>query len=496
MTLPTDPAALAQRYDAIAYTALPHPLTHPDRLATIASLMGMQPPPVTQCRVLEVGCSDGSNLIPLAEAMPTSRFVGCDLSPVALARGRATIAALGLTNVTLVEEDLAVLASGHGNFDYVIAHGVYSWVPAPVRDSLMALAAARLAPNGVMFVSFNALPGCRVRQATWEILHWHVDRIADPHQRLTAARALAALLGAGGKTLHEADEAMRAEFRAIAASSDSELFHDTLAVPNDPFYFHEFATHAGKFGLAYLAEAELQTMSPAGLSPELRELLSPLAPQDREQYLDFARLRRFRQALVRRADMPLDVSTRAERIGAMHVAATAALVRASGDGTIANIVRGLDPASGGHGPLGEMLDALVQGAPAASMVNALRQALGQRALARPLESLLIDAYLSGIVNLHMQPPALVRHAGERPVASALARWEARQQHDVTCRLHTRVSVPDTNARHLLTLLDGTRNRADLAAAMTPVAFVKEPAMASRFVAHALEQFGRMALLTA
>ena len=73
-------AALAERYDQVAYAALPHPGTHPDRLATVATFLGMRPPSVAQCRVLEVGCNDGSNLIPMALALPSAQFVGCDLS--------------------------------------------------------------------------------------------------------------------------------------------------------------------------------------------------------------------------------------------------------------------------------------------------------------------------------------------------------------------------------------------------------------------------------
>ena len=86
-----------------------------------------------------------------------------------------------------------------------------------------------------------------------------------------------------------------------ASSSDSELAHDTLAVPNDPVYFHEFSAHAGRHGLAYLAEAELRTMSATGLTPETRTFLTSLDPQAREQYLDFLYFRRFRQSLVKPA---------------------------------------------------------------------------------------------------------------------------------------------------------------------------------------------------
>ena len=134
--------------------------------------------------MLEVGCNDGSNLIPMAVSLPAARFVGCDLSPRALDAGRRTIDALGLANITLVEGDLAALAPAHGEFDFIVAHGVYSWVPPDVRDALFALAAQRLARDGILYVSFNVLPGCRVRQAAWDVLHHHVDHIEDPRSRL------------------------------------------------------------------------------------------------------------------------------------------------------------------------------------------------------------------------------------------------------------------------------------------------------------------------
>lgn len=489
-------AALAARYDAIAYPASPHPLTHPDRLATVATFLGASPPEVAQCRVLEVGCNEGGNLIPMALALPSARFVGCDLSPLAIAAGQRTIAELGLTNITLVEEDLASLAPMHGMFDYIVAHGVYSWVPAHVRDGLFALARERMAPNGVMFVSFNALPGCRIRQVTWDVLHFHVDHIPDPRARLAAARELARIIGDGGKVLHEADETLRAEFRSIAQRPDSLLFHDDLAELNTPVYFHEFAAHAARFGLKYLAEAELRTMSAAGISAEARAFLSTLDPLAREQYLDFVRLRRFRQALLHRSDARFDMTTHAQRLGAMHCSADPSLQRSAAAGKLAELARELDPAHGGGGPVRALLEALLQRSPAACSVAELRATVGASTLARPFESILTDAYVAGIVILHVHPPALAKVAGQRPIASSLARLQARTPEDVTSLLHTRVQLPDANARRLLTLLDGTNDLPALAASMSGPAFGFDRNLAGAFVAHALEQFARLALLVA
>ena len=496
MTLATTNAAFAQRYDAIPYETVPHPLTHPDRLATVASFLGVASSSVAQARVLEVGCGDGANLIPMAAALPAASFVGCDLSPRAVAAGRATIAALGLTNIALVEEDLTSLAPAHGQFDYLIAHGVYSWVPPAVRDGLFALAATRLAPSGLMFVSFNALPGCRVRQTAWDVLHRHVDRLEDPRARLAAARELAALIGTGNRSFHEADDAVRAEFRAIAQSSDSELCHDTLAVPNDPVYFHDFTLHAARFGLRYLAEAELHSMSAVALSPEARAFVSKLDPAAREEYLDFVRLRRFRQSLLCRVDAPSDPAPLAARLDAMHVAADRPLLQAVANGKLPDVARQFDPAHGGGGPVRMLLEHIAQRAPAALPVNTLREWLTGQALPRPLEFLLTDAYVSNLVNLHLHPPAVVAAAGKLPVAGLLARFEAATRDDLTSLLHTRVQLPDPNARRLLALLDGTRDRAALATAINGVAFGYQRESAARFVDHALIQFGRMGLLAA
>lgn len=490
----TTNAALAARYDAIPYAAMPHPLTHPDRLATIATFLGVNAAPVATCRVLEVGCNDGANLIPMAVGLPFAQFVGCDLSPRALEGGRRIVAELALANVTLAEEDLTTLSPAHGTFDYIIAHGVYSWVPASVRDGLFAMAAQRLAPNGVMFVSFNALPGCRVRQAGWEILHFHVDRIADPHERLDAARKLARMLADGGENVYAGDAALRAELRATALRSDSELFHDDLAVPNDPVYVGDFIAHAGRFGLRYLAEAELHTMSGAGISSDAKTFLSSQNSADREQYLDFFRLRRFRQSLLVRQDAARDPASHLSRVMTMHVAADPSLLRAASAGKIAQIARDLDPAAGGGGPVRKVLEALAAQSPQAVPMAELQERIGAVASTRPLAAILTDAFVSGIVTLHVEPPRLVAEAGPKPRASPLARLEARTRDTVTSLVHTRVALPDANARQLLALLDGTRDRAALAAAMTVAALRNDRNEAARFVAHALPQFARLALL--
>src|SRR5215467_8994536 len=112
------------RYDELPYPGLAFAETHPDRLATMATLFGMTPAPVEGCRVLELGCGDGGNLIPMAFTLPKSCFTGLDLAGTAIARGRSLLGALDLSNIRLLHLDLLDVSIDFGEFDYIIAHGL------------------------------------------------------------------------------------------------------------------------------------------------------------------------------------------------------------------------------------------------------------------------------------------------------------------------------------------------------------------------------------
>ncbi len=484
-----DPAVggdLAAKYDAIPYAAQPNPASHPAHLAAVATLFGLDPPAVRRCRTLEVGCSDGANLIPMAVSLPEASFVGFDLAARPIAAAQATVAELGLANIRFAQQDLAALPADIGTFDYIVAHGVYSWVPAPVRDALFALAARHLAPDGVMFVSYNTLPGCRLRQATWDALHYHVDGIADPRTRLDAARALAALLARPGTVNEDSDAALRAEFARIAQRDDSALFHDDLGAPNDPVLFHELVAHAGRHGLTFVAESAVATMSGAGLAPELQRMLDGLERLAREQYLDFAHLRRYRQSLFTRGGSATGFTLSPARMAAMHVSASTALVRAAAEGRLAG------------GDAGDALRALQQWlaarSPAAVPADEARAWLRARdatggAPPRPIEDLLGEAYAAGLVEMHVLPPRVATTAGVRPEASPLARWQAKDSEHVTNLRHETVRIGDATARAMLALLDGEHDRAQLAAALGPAS----ETTAARIEQY-LQAFARLALL--
>src|SRR5689334_24905811 len=93
-------------YDQLAYANRPNAQTHPAHLAVLSRLHGLDARPVERARVLEIGVSEGANLIPMAATLPQAEFVGIDLAATPVDRGNQTIAGLGLGNIRLQQMDL------------------------------------------------------------------------------------------------------------------------------------------------------------------------------------------------------------------------------------------------------------------------------------------------------------------------------------------------------------------------------------------------------
>ena len=307
-----EPAPPSERtraaYGEVPYPGLAFPQSHPDRLATHAQLMGMKPAPPERCRMLELGCGDGGNLIPMAAALPGSEFLGLDLDPRALGVARERATALGAGNVRFVESDLATLDPDElGRFDYVVAHGVYSWVPEPVRGRLLALCRAVLERHGVAYISYNALPGGHLRAMTWDAMEFHARELDRPEERIAAAREMLSVLAEGfpGDDPYRRFSAAYAE--RVLARSDAVIYHDDLAPENHRLLFTDFVTEAAGHRLQYLAEADWFEMSAGRLPRAATELLARCGDDRiaREQYLDFLKCRAYRQTLLCRAEQKL-----------------------------------------------------------------------------------------------------------------------------------------------------------------------------------------------
>jgi SAM-dependent methyltransferase len=300
--------SVREGYAAVSYPGGAFAQTHPARQAAIARLLGVPAPEVRTARILEIGCAQGYNLLPLAARLPDARFTGIDFSAQEINRGRALASAAGLTNIEFIAADLRAFAPPPGAFDYVIAHGILSWVPDDAKAALFALCARALSPHGVAYLSYNTYPGWKQREAVRDLMLMQVGALAAPADRLAAARQVLATLD---QTLAGRPERHAALTREIIASMRRKhaghFYHDDLDGVNDPCYFLQFAAWAGEHGLTYLAEAEWETMFPELLPPDARAALATFAG-DRlrlEQHLDFLRNRTFRCSLLVHAGQPL-----------------------------------------------------------------------------------------------------------------------------------------------------------------------------------------------
>ncbi|HEX6652392.1 MAG TPA: class I SAM-dependent methyltransferase [Thermoleophilaceae bacterium] len=466
-----------EAYEDVPYPGLPFPQSHPDRLATHARLMGMKPAPPERCRVLELGCGDGGNLVPMAAALPGSEFVGLDLAPRAVASARASASALGVGNVECMEGDLAAVdVSGLGRFDYVIAHGVYSWVPRPVADSLLALCHAVLDKQGVAYVSYNALPGGHLRALAWDAMRYHAEGHERPAERLAAAREMLAALAGGTQGDDDPYRRFSAAYaQRVARRSDAVLYHDDLEHENTPVLFTDFMAHADAHRLQYLAEADWFEMTPGRLSPAAAGLLDR-ADGDRivrEQYLDFLRCRVYRQTLLCRAEVRLQDEPSADAVRSLLAAAPVRATSPRAQATGRSKVEFRTPAGAtlttDHPLLKASLMVLGDAWPerlafghvlgrAAERAGAVPDGGGEHAVA----DLWLRGYAANVIHLHAYAPAHAREPGERPRASDLARRQvALGLETVTSLGHEAVEL-DERTRALLGLADGTRDRDALA----------------------------------
>lgn len=305
----------ASKYDEVPYESFPYPNTHPERLYTIGKLFGMQPVDFKNCKVLELGCASGGNLIPYATMFPDASFTGIDLSEVQINQGKEHVEKLGLKNITLKTMSITDINAKFGKFDYIIAHGILSWVPKNVQDKIFEIFSKNLTKNGIAYVSYNTLPGWNAIRSIREMMLLHTSAFETPAEKLREARLLLKFIqeeNAGAKTPYA--QMVEQEIETLSTCPDSYLLHDHLEENNEPFYFYQVAENAGKNDLQYLGDTAISTMFHGNFSKNTAQILEGVGNDivKLEQYMDFLRNRRFRTSLFCHKDVVLNRNLKPE----------------------------------------------------------------------------------------------------------------------------------------------------------------------------------------
>ena len=468
-------AKVRTSYDDVPYASYPYAQSHPCRIAATASLLGLTPRDIETASVLEIGCAAGGNLIPMAAAYPKAHFLGIDLSSKQIDQARARAKRLGLANIEFRHQDVTSFGKPDRGYDYIICHGVYSWVSDPVRNAILGLCASNLTADGIAYISYNVLPGWRPRQVVRDAMLAHVADIADPAQRLEQARAFIDFLKDNAPK-SPYGEAIREVASWLGSMGASYVFHEFLEIDNAPCTFKDFMKAANRNGLVFLGECELRSMLPenyGAVAPTIRTLGGNDVVAA-EQYIDVFSGRTFRQTLLVPAARLRSISRNVspDRLASLHFVSSLAAVpsddpnfpyvfkdamgatfrtRLEGVRRAFECIQANRPGSSSYP---QLLDQLKAGggpltpADRAEILNSLQTAL-----------------MIGLLTASTRPVQPGRRADLRPLALEVARRDAAHGTSTVNLRHEPVEL-DVVARHLLPLLDGTNDSAALEAALS------------------------------
>lgn len=296
-------------YSELGYKSMPFPYTTPATLEAYAALVGISAPNPKNARVLELGATYGGNIISQALFYPDATFVGIELSQEQVEKGNEVIANAGLTNVSLIQSDIASIGSEIGTFDYIIAHGVYSWVDDGVKDALLRLIDEHLAEDGIAYVSYNTYPGWHTMEEVRQLLMFsNRDKAQFNHkEKVLHGKTIGSIVGSQilkYDNLKERNSKFLGALRSVMQKDEYYVGHDHLEPNNDPVYFYQFNDHLGAHNLAYLCDADLTLSMVRSFDADIADTLHKLALNDhvaQEQYLDFILDTTFRKSIICKA---------------------------------------------------------------------------------------------------------------------------------------------------------------------------------------------------
>ena len=296
-------------YSELGYKSMPFPYTTPATLEAYAALVGISAPNPKTARVLELGATYGGNIISQALFNPDATFVGIELSQEQVEKGNEVIANAGLTNVSLVQSDIASIGSEIGTFDYIIAHGVYSWVDDGVKDALLRLIDEHLAEDGIAYVSYNTYPGWHTMEEVRQLMMFsNRDKAQFNHkEKVLHGKTIGSIVGSQilkYDNLKERNSKFLGALRSVMQKDEYYVGHDHLEPNNDPVYFYQFNDHLEAHNLAYLCDADLTLSMVRSFDADIADTLHKLALNDhvaQEQYLDFMLDTTFRKSIICKA---------------------------------------------------------------------------------------------------------------------------------------------------------------------------------------------------
>lgn len=303
-------------YKELGYKSYPFPYTTPAYLEAYGTLVGLKPPMAKTARVLELGATYGGNIISQAVHNPEATFVGIELSQDQVEKGNKIISDAKLDNVSLLQGDILNFDESLGNFDYIIAHGFYSWISDEMKDKLLDIISNHLADNGIAYVSYNTYPGWHTMEEVRQLMLFanRGHNELTHKEKVLRGKTVGSLVGAqilNYDNLKERNSKFLGALRSVMQKDDYYVGHDHLEPHNDPCYFYQFNDHLKAHNLTYVCDADLTLSMVRTYDDSIADKLEKLAPNsqaDQEQYLDFMLDTTFRKSIICKESAAKDIS--------------------------------------------------------------------------------------------------------------------------------------------------------------------------------------------
>jgi len=475
----------AADYDSTPYPQYAHYHTHPKTLAAIGSLLGLNNiPNIETCRVLELGCATGANIIAMAQDLPNAEFIGIDYSEKQIEQGNKIIQALDLKNIALQTCSIHDIHTDFGKFDFIVAQGIYSWVPDDIKDKTLEICGNNLTDNGIAYVSHNTYPMWHLSEIVRNMMKFHSQHWTDADKKTNEAKKFLGLM-AGSLPQQNSfyGDIMRFEYSKIQGEDDSYISHDILEDVNDPVYLHEFVSHAKKHNLQFLGDTvslkgRLDRV-PTQMAQEIKSNAIDIV--EHEQYLDFFSGRRFRRTLLCNSKNTLNKVVQFQNNDSLFISSLAQPVASQPnksvdiinqyqlkDGTVAtfnnpiaimamSFLTNINSNSTTYSNLVKATDDLLHSTKIPQFKN---ESLNKEIIAQFLNEWLLDLYANDFISITAKPQACVNEINTHPKSSPLARHQASYTNVVISFDHHNIVLNEFRSK-LLTLLDGTHNIPDL-----------------------------------
>ena len=284
----------------------------------------------------------------MAYGLPGARFVGVELAARPVEVGRELAHSLGLSNVDLQRRDILDIPEDLGEFDYIVAHGVYSWVPKPVRDAVMSVLARHLAPDGIAYLNFNALPGGHLRNLARDLMQFRLSVFDDPEAHGEDALRFVRLVAGAQPDASPYRRILEEEIGRFENNPISVLFHDDLVPAHRAFHFRNVVDHAAQHGLRYLCEARPADVHPGRYPESIQAAINRFGGGRiaREQCFDFLVCQMYRCSLFCREGLALAPIRELDGMHGLRVAAE--LLPATTPADLTDGIGGDVPRAGRH----------------------------------------------------------------------------------------------------------------------------------------------------